>query len=292
MKKLVCLSLILALFSTSAQPIDRTFENGKGDINLLGITTIERLKQEPFGEWFEESYNEYEVDVEELKDVQLPDSIVIFMGTWCGDSRREVPRFIKILESQNYDFSKLTIINVNTGFQNYKQAPEREERGQYIHRVPTFIFYGSDKKEIGRIVQDPVVSLEADIRSILNGEDYQTYFPVANDLIDKFRSTSLEDIRKKLPKLAEEYKEKTVSESELRTFGYVMWSSFDLARAEVIFELNALVYPDSVDSYGQLVSFKSSYGKEKEAISYLKKGLKLEPENERLLAWKSRFGLK
>jgi len=159
MKIITFLSFALCGIGTTAQPIDRTFENGRGAVNLLGISSVERLAEPPFDVWYKEHFDAYEVSTETLKDLQWPDSITLFMGTWCGDSKREVPKFIKMLEAPNYDLSKFKVINLNTGFQNYKQAPEREESGQFIHRVPTFVFQDAAGVELGRIVQEILSSL-------------------------------------------------------------------------------------------------------------------------------------
>ncbi|MEQ9403431.1 MAG: thioredoxin family protein [Cyclobacteriaceae bacterium] len=282
MKKPITLSLILITTLSFAQPLNRYFERANGTIHLLGHVTLERLQQEPFGEWYQENHSEYEVSVKDLEGVSLPDSITIFMGTWCGDSRREVPRFIKMLEKHDYDLSQLRIICLNTGFQNYKQAPEREERGQSIHRVPTFIFQEKDGTEIGRIVEEPVVTLEADTKAILSGEVYSTYYPVVADLLKKFDQYSLKELRKMSSKLADQYKSQAVSEYELNTYGYVLWSSWDLMKAEFVFELNTKMFPDKVSVYRSLASIKETLGQKKEVIAIAKKGLALDPEDERL----------
>lgn len=289
MKKLLFIIFFGLHISTYGQGLDRTFSNIDGSINLLGQTSLERLQQAPFNGWYKEFHDSYEVNTTQLTKIDFPDSITIFMGTWCGDSRREVPRFIKILESVNYDLSKVSIINVNTGFQNYKQAPEREEAGQYIHRVPTFIIHGTGGTELGRIVQQPVISLEADLNAIIQEKSYIPYFEVAEAVVDLLKNNSIKTLKNNLGKIAAQYKGKTVSESELRNLGYILWSSFDLAKAEIVFELNALLYPESPYPYGQLSNFKATYGKPKEAESCLKKGLKVDPENKFLLGLKTRL---
>jgi thiol-disulfide isomerase/thioredoxin len=286
MKKLTCILFLGIAICSQSQPLNRFFEKANGDINLLGISTVDRLQEAPFMEWYLESYSEYEVNTELFQLVDLPDSITIFMGTWCGDSRREVPRFIKILESRNYDLDKLNIICLNTGFQNYKQAPEREERGMDIHRVPTFIFHDEKAKEIGRIVEEPIVSLEQDFADVMNGKVYETAYPVANDMINNFKNYSLKELKKMTPALLKKYKDKSVSISELNTYGYVLWSSWELTKAEFVFELNTKLYPEEARTHSSLARFKSGLGKTKEAMSSVKNGLKIEPENEGLLRMK------
>jgi len=287
MKNLKILLLFLLPSISLSQPLNRFFETADGSINILGQASLERLKSEPFNEWYETNYNEYEVDTVTLNSFDMPDSVTIFMGTWCGDSKREVPRFVKGLEAVEFDFNKLKIICLNTGFQNYKQAPEREEAGQNIHRVPTFILHAEDQKEIGRIVEEPVVSLEKDLKDILEGNPYETYYAVANDLIQKLQEKSVKELRKGKSELLKAYQGQTVSEYELNTYGYVLWTSFQLVEAEFVFELNTWLHPESTTSIRPLANLQTIMGKDKAAIASVKRGLKIDPDNEALLNMKS-----
>ncbi len=89
-------------------------------------------------------------------------SIQIVLGTWCPDSRREVPRFMKIIDLIDFPSAKITFIGVD----NSKQAPVGEYDKLEIERVPTFIFL-RNKVEAGRIIENPVTSLEQDMLDIL-----------------------------------------------------------------------------------------------------------------------------
>jgi thiol-disulfide isomerase/thioredoxin len=86
------------------------------------------------------------------------------MGSWCSDSQREVPRFIKIMDSIGYNINTLTLINVDTK----KQAENTSVSQLKIERIPTFIFT-KDGKEIGRIVESPHERLENDMLKIIGG---------------------------------------------------------------------------------------------------------------------------
>jgi len=79
------------------------------------------------------------------------------MGTWCGDSKREVPRFIKVLEAANFPVDNLKIVAVDRRKEQYKKSPTGEEWGLSIKRVPTFIFY-KNGKESNRIIESPRLS--------------------------------------------------------------------------------------------------------------------------------------
>jgi len=91
--------------------------------------------------------------------------IVCIQGTWCSDSRREVPRFFKILYELNYDLENLTMICVD----RKKQADNIDVDQFVIEKVPTFIFY-KDDSELGRIIETPKNTLEIDLLEILLGE--------------------------------------------------------------------------------------------------------------------------
>ena len=97
--------------------------------------------------------------------------IDIFMGSWCGDSKWEVPRMIKLLQAAGFDTTNLAIVCVSNEAGMYKKSPEGEEAGKNIQRVPTLIVYEKNK-EIGRIIESPVVSLEKDLLRILKKDGY------------------------------------------------------------------------------------------------------------------------
>ena len=99
--------------------------------------------------------------------------IKIFMGTWCSDSQREIPRFFKLLDALKYPTDKVTLIAVD----RQKTTPENFEKGLNIERVPTFVFYrdasDADTNELGRIVEYPMESLQDDMIKILSGVPYR-----------------------------------------------------------------------------------------------------------------------
>jgi thiol-disulfide isomerase/thioredoxin len=135
---------------------------------LLGYFNQSQLKQEPHSAWFYKGYDEYQVNTEALKslvDTGMEElTIKIVMGTWCPDSRREVPRFMKVLDSWRFPSGQVTFIGVDNG----KLSPVGEYDQLEIIRVPTFIIYKNNIEE-GRIIENPVTSLEQDMVNILRG---------------------------------------------------------------------------------------------------------------------------
>ncbi len=147
-----------------------TVKQSKPNI-LVGKQERNALEQEPFGSWFNSNYENYTVDKETLNKISpyLKDvKIKVFMGTWCGDSKRETPTFYKILDKAEFDYQNLELITVTRA----KDTPEGYEKDLNILRVPTFIFY-KEGKEIGRYVEYARESLEKDMLAIVTGQAYK-----------------------------------------------------------------------------------------------------------------------
>ncbi len=139
--------------------------------DLIGKITRSNLEVLPYAAWFTENYNNYNLDkqtIASFEEVLSDYEITIFMGTWCGDSKREVPVFYKILDETEFDPQKITLIAVS----EYKDTPEGFQKGRNITHVPTFIFE-KNGVESNRIVESPIATLEMDIYSILTNKEYQ-----------------------------------------------------------------------------------------------------------------------
>ena len=133
---------------------------------LLGYFNPDRLKQMPYSSWFTTGYDDYSINSEALNkllDIRSDNvKIKVIMGTWCSDSRREVPGFMKILDIWKFPISQLSFIGVD----NSKNSPVEEYQSLNIEKVPTFIII-KNNIEAGRIIENPVTSLEQDMVNIL-----------------------------------------------------------------------------------------------------------------------------
>lgn len=140
-------------------------------VMLIGKSNRKGLQMDAFKDWFNPGYTDYKPTSETISKIKplLEDvSILVFMGTWCEDSQRDVPHLYKVLDDAGFDESKLTLINVS----EEKTTPQGFEEGKDILNVPTIIFY-KNEKELGRIVEYPIETLEKDMLSILSGKDYK-----------------------------------------------------------------------------------------------------------------------
>lgn len=165
---------------TKAQPAPETVEKPetkpkKSPLMAEGNITLADFKSGSNKAWFERGYNAYSPDQELVnalnKAMEAHDyHLDVYMGTWCGDSRREVPRLYKLLEMIDFDLDKLSVVAVNRSKQVPNVSPEIANQLN-IHHVPTIIFY-ENGKETERFVESSKESLVKDLTKIASGEMY------------------------------------------------------------------------------------------------------------------------
>jgi len=170
--KFLFLALPLVLAACKANPPHTAVRiPDEGTVMLVGTASLDSLQTEPFDSWYEVNRNEYQPNPEivaRLKPLLKDVHILLLMATWCKDSKREVPRFVKILEEAGYPPGSVEMIAVN----REKTTPEQFEGGLELLQVPTFIFYRNDE-ELGRIVEFPIEDMESDMLKILSGQPYR-----------------------------------------------------------------------------------------------------------------------
>lgn len=166
---LLFITLFTFTLQTKTQEVSKTiFDQAANQDILYGICTANDFLKPPFDSWYIPEHDSYSPDslaiktlIDPLKDVHIR----VVLGTWCGDSQREVPRFIQILETVNFPMNMLEIICVNRA----KTAIEVGVETGYIEFVPTFII-SKNGVELGRIIESPTESLEKDLLGILQGK--------------------------------------------------------------------------------------------------------------------------
>jgi|GEM_PF-768573 len=112
-----------------------------------------------------------------LRCYDEPVTVLIFFGSWCSDSKREMPRFFTTLEMvHNKNFSARLF-----GLDRTKKDSAGFAEAFKIEKVPTFIFLRGErdfaangqalneqtKSELGRIIETPTISIEQDWVDIL-----------------------------------------------------------------------------------------------------------------------------
>ncbi len=172
---IICMLYISISFQSNAQTINQVTKDRNGNDMLLGCCTREALSREPFAAWFNDNYFNYKVDTSvtnQLKNFTDKKQFLIFLGTWCGDSKREVPRMLKVLDYCGIKPEQIKIVMVSNVDSVYKQSPNHEEKGLNILRVPTLIVY-ENNTEINRFIEYPVETLEKDLLKIFSKQTYK-----------------------------------------------------------------------------------------------------------------------
>ena len=131
----------------------------------LGTTTRAAIET-PQYPWFDTSYSVYQPKSEMLEDMdaQLDSlSFLVVFGTWCSDSKREVPRFFKILDRLKFPTDRITMYGVDRSIKSPQGIPQQF----HITKVPTIVVLHGGT-EIGRIIESPKTTLEFDLMEILS----------------------------------------------------------------------------------------------------------------------------
>ncbi len=233
-----------------AQPASTPFVNTEytrpnGQQVLLGHCMPFLMKNGAYQEWYERYYDNYAVDADtarQLAPLFEGKVVEIFAGTWCGDTRREIPRLMKILETAQVDTTQLKLIFVDNSKELYKQSPQHEEAGKFIHHIPTIIIYDGER-ELNRIVEKPVGSLEEDLIKILSEQPYTPHFHAItvwqqSERIDQeLKSEQLQAIADRIEGLPS-------SARELSSYAVTLSSLGKDQEAVNVLKLNALLYPE------------------------------------------------
>lgn len=133
---------------------------------LVGEVTREQIES-AVPDWV---HAQVEAEIDEdaaraLADVP-PAEVTVYLGTWCSDSRREVPRLWKALDATG----GLVPFSVDyVAVDEDKREPAERLEGVDLQFVPTFVVR-RDGEELGRVVEVAADGIERDLLQLLTGE--------------------------------------------------------------------------------------------------------------------------
>ncbi|TCI92274.1 thioredoxin family protein [Tenacibaculum sp. M341] len=281
MKKIISIICFLSINVFCAAQGDVVVNDGKGNKMLLGKVNRKHFDSDHF-DWFSKNYKAYLTNdkiINKLKKELSAYKIKAFFGSWCGDSKRNIPIFYKILDEANFSEKNIEIYAVDKKKEAYKQSPNHEEKGLNIHRVPTFILY-KEGKEVNRIVEHPVETFERDLLKIVEGERYRVkYSAVA--FLEKLLTQQKDSFQKKEKELVSFLPDIAQGVKELNTYGFVKLRANNNEEAKLIFQLNAKMYPNHYIPYQSLGSYYYKQKEYKRALKNLYKSLSVYANNEK-----------
>ncbi|NIO28551.1 MAG: prolyl oligopeptidase family serine peptidase [Candidatus Latescibacteria bacterium] len=151
------------------------FELEKYGVVLLGEVSRQDI-EEHLDDWFAD-YFDYSPDGETLSELAkyIDDvKITCVLGTWCGDSKREVPRLYKILDELGYPVSEVELFAVGgSRFTREMSIPPKflewsnTIKAWYDVKAVATIILLRNGEEIGRIIEAPDQTLEKDLLKIV-----------------------------------------------------------------------------------------------------------------------------
>jgi len=153
--KLLQITFFVFLISCSAnEKVENKNKQHRGSIEI----------EELFSEYsiFKKGFDDYvPLELSKLKDDDI--NVVVFFGTWCHDSKRELPKALKIFNEIGINDENIELVAVGLD----KKEPEGRATKLNLMYTPTLIFFRGSK-EIGRIIEKPILSLEKDIELIIS----------------------------------------------------------------------------------------------------------------------------
>jgi len=266
---LTAVAVFILLNTTAQQTADRI---------LYGKITRDSLLQEPYNKWFTKGFTEYNTNaVTKNKLLQQSTkgiSIEIFFGSWCGDSKREVPRFIKMLDEIKFNMTNTKLVCVGGSDSLYKQSPQGEEKGKGIFRVPVFIVY-KNGIEINRINEYPSMSLEKDFLNILSGDVYSPNYKSFSIINKWLNDGTLSDTNIVPRGLAQQLKPLVSNENELNSLAYLLLKHDMKKEALAVFRINVTLFPESQNVLSSLGEGYLKNGNADKAITFLESSILL-----------------
>ncbi len=131
----------------------------------LGVYDTDILKGDSDFVWFDEGYAAYTPAAASVEIIARDSdtlSIVVYGGTWCGDTRDHLPTFCKVMDAAHIRASQIRIYLMD----RTKKSADVSADQNGIVSIPTFLIMRNGK-ELGRVVETPVKSIEDDMANII-----------------------------------------------------------------------------------------------------------------------------
>lgn len=140
-----------------------SIQNAFAQQDIIGRTSEEEiLKTHRIFDIYTQRYTPDSTSVAYLKELDSPIHVVVLFGSWCHDSKKHIPEFIKVIQLAENPLLTAEYI----GQSRAKSDPEGISDELHLQYTPTLIIYSGDI-EIGRIVEEPTRSMEKDLVEII-----------------------------------------------------------------------------------------------------------------------------
>lgn len=150
MKKFLIIAIAVFSAQLLAAQTEVTQEAG-GNKVLKGFMTRQDLANDTAFAWFAQNQQGYIPDQVALQSLRLNrDSInlIVFGGTWCGDTKYILPKFFALTDAAGLSQDRITLLGVDRS----KKTVHHLSEAFGVINVPTIIVM-KDGKEVGRVVE-------------------------------------------------------------------------------------------------------------------------------------------
>ncbi len=166
--RLILVGILFMLMSplySLGQNYVREFDKVTTKPLLRGKVKMSDLLKESSCSWLDEGAQSYQPNANAIQ--QLTDNLgnyrfVVFVGTWCSDTKDLLPKFYKTILEAQIPLSVIEMYAVD----REKRSLKEEEKIYKIERVPTFIVFHQNR-EVGRIVESVQASIETDLANMI-----------------------------------------------------------------------------------------------------------------------------
>jgi hypothetical protein len=162
MKAIAFLSLSLAVWAVSPRPAVTQ------EPPVIGETTREKIEANvPAWAAVEAEAMPDSEALAGLAKVAAGGDVTVYLGTWCGDSRREVSRLFRVCDELRAA-GPLPFTLHFVGVDRDKKEPAPKIAADHVLYLPTLIVRRGGA-EVGRIVETSPAAVEKDLLALLSG---------------------------------------------------------------------------------------------------------------------------
>ena len=144
------LTVLSAQYIFAQTPAAEISRDGGSKI-IKGFMSKKELASDTAFAWYAQNLKGFSPNVDVIKQYAVNKAginLVVFGGTWCGDTQALLPKFFATTDAAGISDSQLTLIGVDRSKKSLFNLTEAFG----ITNVPTFIVM-KDGKEVGRVVE-------------------------------------------------------------------------------------------------------------------------------------------
>jgi len=164
-RRTVFLAVLLLIAGCGSGESYQVSVEPRGQKIITGRFSSSLLEADSSFDWYAKNFASFTPDSASVvflssaaKDIRF----IVIGGTWCGDTKRELPKFFKTASLAHIPEANIELYGVDRSKRNREGVTEK----YHVTNVPTFILL-SDGKEIGRIVEHSEGGIEFDLVYLL-----------------------------------------------------------------------------------------------------------------------------